>query len=125
MNTLIIKGNDLKPIVITCCNNIETVENQENITNENSFDIFFNWVNKYCVNYFFDIEFNIKVALHNRNLVKNIFETIENLSNCSKNGHNIQVNWYYNYGDFEMKDTIINFSNILKLPINIIEYPYN
>ena len=32
MNTLIIKGDDLKPIVITCCNNIETVENQENIT---------------------------------------------------------------------------------------------
>jgi hypothetical protein len=40
MNNLIIKGLDLKPIVITTCDDSEILENQENLFYGNSFDIF-------------------------------------------------------------------------------------
>ncbi|MEY5050050.1 MAG: SiaC family regulatory phosphoprotein, partial [Bacteroidota bacterium] len=105
----------------TTCDDSEILENQENLFYGNSFDIFFNWINKYCENYHFEIEFNIYAELNNRNLVKNVFETIGKLSKCYQKGHRIVVNWYYNYGDFEMKNSIINFKNIIKLPLNIIE----
>lgn len=120
MNNLIIKGVDLNPFELTCNAYMEDIGYQEDFSSDNIFELFFHWVNKYCENYFFDIEFNINVSLIDRFSVNNIFNTVEELSECSKKGHHIVVNWYCFSEDIEMKETINNFRNIIKLPINII-----
>ena len=124
MNILIIKGDGLKPIELTCFDYEEKNDNQGNVNNENIFDLFFYWVKNYCVNYYFDIELKIKLELQNRKAVKNIFETIEKLSVCSQKGHHIVINWYCNQCDLELKETISNIEKILKISINIIDFQY-
>ncbi|MEY5049804.1 MAG: hypothetical protein RLZZ175_3163 [Bacteroidota bacterium] len=123
MNTLIIKGDGLKPIELTCFD-YEVNNNQGIVRTENIFDLFFYWIKNYSESYYFDIELKIAQELQNRNAVKNIFETIEKLSVCSQKGHHIVINWYCNQSDLELKETISNIENILKISINKIDFQY-
>lgn len=117
VNTLIVKGDDLKPIVLTYLSENNT--NEDSIS-EHDFNNLLDWIIDYLLCIKFDIEFNIKCDVSNRNSLNKLFVTIEKLAFCARKGHNVVVNWYLQNNDLEMKQSIYIIEKIIAIPINVI-----
>ena len=50
-----------------------------------------------------------------------MFDLLEMFSNLSKSGKKVNINWYYDQEDEEMRDTGENFSNILNCEFQLMQ----
>ena len=81
----------------------------------------FNWINEYLQNPNEVTNFNMKIRYFNTSSVKCLFDLLEMFSNLSKSGNKVNINWYYDQEDEEMRDTGENFSNILNCEFQLMQ----
>jgi hypothetical protein len=63
----------------------------------------------------------MKIRYFNTSSVKCLFDLLEMFSNLSKSGNKVNINWYYDQEDEEMRDTGENFSNILNCEFQLMQ----
>lgn len=82
----------------------------------------FAWINEYIQNPNVLTNFNMKIKYFNTSSVKCLFDILEIFSKLSKSGKNVNINWFYEEEDEEMKDTGENFSHILNCEFKIMQH---
>ena len=81
----------------------------------------FKWINEYIQDPNVLTNFNMKIKYFNTSSVKCLFDILEIFTNLSKAGHNVNINWFYDEEDEEMRDTGENFSNILNSDFKLLQ----
>jgi len=81
----------------------------------------FKWINEYVKNPVELTNFNMKIKYFNTSSVKCLFDILEIFTNLSKSGKKVNINWFYDEEDEEMRDTGENFSNILNCNFKLVQ----
>ncbi len=113
-----------KTPLVFCDGDLGTVELAGMSYSEDTFVFYepiFNWINEYLQNPNEVTNFNMKIRYFNTSSVKCLFDLLEMFSNLSKSGKKVNINWYYDQEDEEMRDTGENFSNILNCEFQLMQ----
>jgi hypothetical protein len=81
----------------------------------------FAWINEYVQNPNTLTNFNMKIKYFNTSSVKCLFDILEIFANLAKSGQHVNINWFYDEEDEEMRDTGENFSNILNSEFKLLQ----
>ena len=123
MKPLNIVDTSKTPLVFCDCD-LGTVELSGMSYSEDTFAFYepiFKWINEYLQNPNEVTNFNMKIKYFNTSSVKCLFDLLEMFSNLSKSGKKVNINWYYDQEDEEMRDTGENFSNILNCEFQLMK----
>jgi hypothetical protein len=85
------------------------------------FDKLQSWVFQYCLNPQEDTEVDIELEYMNSASAKSLLQMLSELTEVTKKGKSIHVNWYYESGDDDMVERGEYFEKILKYKFNYIE----
>ena len=66
-------------------------------------------------------KFDIKLEYFNSSSAKFLLTLLKNLGVFYKSGTKIEINWYYEEGDDDMKEAGEQMSEMAKIPFNLIE----
>jgi Ser-tRNA(Ala) deacylase AlaX len=78
-------------------------------------------MNKYCENPTETTEINFKLEYFNTTSSKMIFEVLKIAESLIKDGHKVNLNWYYEKEDPDLKDEGLLISSNLDVKLNFIE----
>jgi len=78
------------------------------------------WVDEYCLNPATETSINIMLEYFNDGGYKHILRILRKLEEIKEIGNSVDINWYYDEVDKDMKDLIEMFSESLHTTINII-----
>ena len=78
------------------------------------------WVKEYASSKPTKTEVNVNLDYLNSSSHKYIIELLEKLEPVHSDGSRVQVNWYYEEDDDEIKETGKECSELVKIPFNLI-----
>ena len=116
------KGDNKNPNIILDPSGV--IEFQGRSLPENAKEIFtpvFEWMNKYCENPTETTEINFKLEYFNTTSSKMIFEVLKIAESLIKDGHKVNLNWYYEKEDPDLKDEGLLISSNLDVKLNFVE----
>ena len=122
MEKLNISGTNKTPTVI-CDADLGLIEFDGMSYSEDNilfYEPVFNWLNEYLKNPKEVTNFNMKIRYLNSSAVKCIFDMLELLTNLSKKGKVVHINWHFEEEDEEMKESGKNYSNLFNHEFNLI-----
>jgi len=92
---------------------------------ENAVDFFqpiFDWLKEYVSEAKINLVMNTRFDYLNTSSIKCVFDILEILENYSKNGGDVQVNWYYEEDDEDILEMGKEFAEDIELPIHFRMY---
>lgn len=89
------------------------------------FNPVFDWLENYTNNVAVDITLNLHIDYLNTSSTKCLFDFIDRLEDYYKQGNTVQVNWYYEAHDDDIKETGLEFQEDLELPFVVLAYTKN
>ncbi|MFZ4399001.1 MAG: DUF1987 domain-containing protein [Bacteroidales bacterium] len=125
MENLIIPATDITPKI-----SFDIQEKVFEITGESRpenvrdfFDPVLSWINQYFTNLkSADLHtFNFKLEYFNSSSAKYLLTLLKNIGLHYKNGAKIEIDWYYEEGDDDMKEVGEQMSEMAKIPFRVIE----
>jgi hypothetical protein len=123
MKPLFIPETTKTPLV-NCNSDLGLIELSGMSYSEDNFAFYepvFLWLNEYVLLPNVETNFNMKIRYFNTSAVKCLFDILEIFTNLSKSGKKVNINWYYDEEDEEMRDTGENFSSILNCDFTLIQ----
>ena len=96
-------------------------------TPENSVE-FYDPINKWLINLIenpitLPVVVMLKFEYFNTSSSKCILDVLKKFAELTKTGANVKVEWYYEEDDDDMKEAAEDYSDIVKIPFEIIEVP--
>ena len=95
-------------------------------TPENSVE-FYDPINKWVLNYIQspinETIVKIQFEYFNTSSSKCILDLLKKFADIHKKGGNLKIEWYYEEDDEDMKEAAEDYSDIVKVPFEIIEIP--
>lgn len=82
----------------------------------------FEWLDTYMNEVGKSVELNLYIDYINTSSTKCLFDFIDNLEHYYKQGNGVQVNWYYEENDEDIKETGLEFQEDMEVPFNVIPY---
>lgn len=83
------------------------------------------WIESYCKLPASSTVLNLRLEYCNSFSRKYILEMIKTLKKLKDNGHDLTINWYFEYDDLELKEEGEIFSKLADTPINLIDFKPN
>ena len=123
MDALIIEATEDTPKVILDPSE-SSFQLSERSLPENAIDFYkpiFDWLNKYKESPIDTTEFTFKLDYFNTASAKQITKILLLLEEIAKS-NTVQVNWYYQNEDLDMKSSGARFAKLIKVNINLLEY---
>lgn len=122
MEKLIIEPSQYSPnIILDPINNFYEISGQS--IPENAMDIYkpvFDWIDKNLEKIPNKIEFNIKLDYFNTASAKMLLDMFLKLEEYCKKGKEIEIKWYYDKEDTDMKDAGQDYADEVQVPFKII-----
>ncbi len=90
---------------------------------ENAVDVYepvFKWLDEYSRNPKSSTVINVSLEYFNTSSSKLIFELFRKFEGLAASGHQVKVNWYYELDDIDLKEEGETFSQLLKVPVELI-----
>ncbi len=90
---------------------------------ENAIDVYepvFKWLDEYARAPKSETTVNVSLEYFNTSSSKLIFELFKKFEQIHKSGNTIQVNWYYENDDIDLKEEGETFAELISIPINLI-----
>jgi hypothetical protein len=81
-----------------------------------------NWLREYSLSEGNSISFNIKLTYFNTNSSRLLLDLFDILKKSVDAGHKIQINWYFETDDPDIKDEVEDFEIETGLSINLIPF---
>lgn len=85
------------------------------------YDSLFLWVDEYIKVPLKNTRLVIKIDYINSSSLKCMLEIVKKLEVCVNKNHRVSVEWYYEKGDEEIKETGEDFGEISGIPVNVQE----
>lgn len=124
MKPLFIPATAKTPLV-NCDHELGLVELSGMSYAEDTFTFYepvFLWLNEYVLHPHEVTNFNMKIKYFNTTAVKCLFDMLEIFAHLAKSNKKVNINWYYDKEDEEMRDTGENFSNILNCDFTLMQH---
>ena len=122
LNDFIHKGDLKSPNIIL--NTSGTLEFQGRSLPENAKEIYnpvFEWMNTYKGEPAKSTDINFKLEYFNTTSSKMIFEVLKIAESMIKDGHQVNLNWYYEKDDPDLKDEGVLITSNLDVELNFVE----
>ena len=122
LNDFIHKGDVKSPNIIL--NTSGTLEFQGRSLPENAKEIYnpvFEWMNTYKSKPAKSTDINFKLEYFNTTSSKMIFEVLKIAESMIKDGHQVNLNWYYEKDDPDLKDEGVLITSNLDVELNFVE----
>ena len=116
------KGDVKSPNIIL--NTSGTLEFQGRSLPENAKEIYnpvFEWMNRYKSEPAKSTDINFKLEYFNTTSSKMIFEVLKIAESMIKDGHQVNLNWYYEKDDPDLKDEGVLITSNLDVELNFVE----
>lgn len=81
------------------------------------------WVDQYTANPLDKLTVNIRLDYFNTSSSKIIFTIFKKFESMPKAADKIEINWYYEEGDYDLLESGEDYEALLKIPFNVIEVP--
>lgn len=81
----------------------------------------YDWLNK-CIQDKIQIKVNFKLNYFNTSSSKCVIDILDSLDKYYSNSGIVEINWYYEEDDDDMKETGEEFSSDLKAPFQLVYY---
>ena len=85
------------------------------------FEPVFEWLQKFKANPPEKTEINVQLEYFNTSSSKTFLKIFKALERVKSRNKNIEVNWYYEEDDLDMKECGLDFSAMINLPFKFIE----
>jgi hypothetical protein len=79
-----------------------------------------NWIKEYSLNEGNDLTFNVKLTYFNTNSSRLLLDMFDILKKSKDTGHKVEINWYFEPDDPDIKDEIEDFEIETGLQITMI-----
>lgn len=89
------------------------------------FNPVFDWLENYIHQLAKQITLNLYIDYLNTSSTKCLFDFIDRLEDYHKAGNTVQVFWYYESHDEDIKETGLEFQEDMELPFTVIAYTKN
>jgi hypothetical protein len=89
------------------------------------FNPVFDWLESYIDQVKGQLSLNLHIDYVNTSSTKCLFDFIDRLEDYYKEGNDVQVNWYYEQYDEDIKETGLEFQEDMDLPFSVIPYNKN
>jgi len=123
MDALFIESTEDTPEVVLDPQENKFILSQRSLP-ENAIDFYkpiFNWISNYANNPNELTKFTFKLDYFNTASAKQITKVLLNLEVLAKN-NKVNVEWYYQKDDLDMKSSGARFAKFIKVDIDLIEY---
>jgi hypothetical protein len=81
----------------------------------------YDWLNK-CIQDKIQLKVNFKLNYFNTSSSKCVIDILDSLDKYFVNGGKVEINWYYEEDDEDMKETGEEFSSDLKVPFQLVYF---
>ncbi len=81
----------------------------------------YEWLNK-CIQDKIQLKVNFKLNYFNTSSSKCVIDILDSLDKYFSNAGKVEINWYYEEDDDDMKETGEEFSSDLKVPFQLVYY---
>jgi hypothetical protein len=81
----------------------------------------YDWLNK-CIQDKIQLKVNFKLNYFNTSSSKCVIDILDSLDKYFVNAGKVEINWYYEEDDEDMKETGEEFSSDLKVPFQLVYY---
>jgi hypothetical protein len=78
------------------------------------------WLDEYAAKPNKETVFVFRISYQNSSSRKMFNEILKRLERMMENGHNVRIDWYYDQGDEDLKQIILEFKHLFKVPIESI-----
>ncbi len=89
------------------------------------FNPVFDWLERYIHEVGDQVMLNLHIDYLNTSSTKCLFDFIDRLEDYYKNGSAVQVNWYHEHHDEDIKETGLEFQEDMELPFAVLAYTKN
>ena len=86
------------------------------------YDPFLQWIDDYSKKPQPKTLVNIQFAYFNTSSSKNILEIFKKLAVIKNAGFDVEINWYYDIEEDDMREAGDDYQTIVKIPFNLISY---
>jgi len=81
------------------------------------------WVDQYTANPLDKLTVNIRLDYFNTSSSKILFTIFKKFESMPKSADKIEINWFYEEGDYDLLESGEDYEALLKIPFNVIEVP--
>ena len=85
----------------------------------------FDWLANYIEQVSGQVILNLHIDYLNTSSTKCLFDFIDKLEDYYKQGNTVQINWYYEQHDEDIKETGLEFQEDMELPFDVLPYVKN
>jgi hypothetical protein len=89
------------------------------------FNPVFDWLESYINEITGQVTLNLYIDYLNTSSTKCLFDFIDRLEDYYKEGHIVQVNWYHEPHDEDIKETGLEFQEDMELPFTVLAFTKN
>jgi len=89
------------------------------------FNPVFDWLESYINEVAAQVILNLHIDYLNTSSTKCLFDFIDRLENYYKQGNAVQVNWYHEVDDEDIKETGLEFQEDMELPFAVLVWVKN
>jgi hypothetical protein len=75
------------------------------------------WLDEYAANPNKETVFVFRISYQNSSSRKMFNEILKRLERMMEGGHKVRIDWYYDQGDEDLKQIILEFKHLFKVPI--------
>jgi hypothetical protein len=75
------------------------------------------WLDEYAARPNKETVFVFRISYQNSSSRKMFNEILKRLERMLENGHSVRIDWYYDQGDEDLKQIILEFKHLFKVPI--------
>jgi len=81
------------------------------------------WVDQYTSNPLDKLTINIRLEYFNTSSSKILFTIFKKFENMPKAPDKVEINWFFEEGDYDLLESGEDYESLLKIPFNVIEVP--
>lgn len=86
------------------------------------FNPVFEWLEEFIEVIDQPITMNLRINYLNTSSTKCLFDFIDRMEDYFKEGNEVKINWYYEEGDEDIKETGLEFQEDMELPFELFPY---
>ncbi|MCH9697620.1 MAG: DUF1987 domain-containing protein [Gammaproteobacteria bacterium] len=86
------------------------------------FNPVFEWIDSYIEHVKGPIEMNLRISYLNTSSTKCLFDVIDRIEEYYKQNNSVQVNWYHEEDDEDIREIGLEFKDDMDLPFEVISY---
>lgn len=81
------------------------------------------WIDQYVTDPLDHLTVNVRLEYFNTSTSKILFTIFKKLESMPRSDQKVEINWFFEEGDYDLLESGEDYEALLKIPFNVIEVP--